>query len=61
MTLSLTLRHILVSLGRSRMRSDLAIPHFAARGGDLVHLVCLVHFVYLVSENKIDTTNPHTR
>ena len=55
MTPSLTLRHILISLGRSRMRSGLAIQHFAARGGDLVypvHLVCLVYLVCPVRQTR---------
>ena len=29
-----------------------ALPHFAARGGGLVHLVCLVSLVYLVQRTK---------
>jgi hypothetical protein len=33
---------------RMGVTSGLAIQYFAARGGDLVHLVCLVHFVCLV-------------
>ena len=33
---------------RMGVNSGLAIQYFAARGGDLVHLVCLVYFVCLV-------------
>jgi len=32
--------------------SGLTIKHFAVRGGDLVHLVCLVRLVCLVQRTK---------
>jgi len=34
---------------RMRATSGLAIQHFAARGGDLVHRIFPVYLVYLVS------------